>query len=219
MGLSLPLLLESNARADPLVVNGESFLNFAIPLTSYGSSTQIKVTAGAQPSLGLVRFDLAPLPTGVSLSKVTLRLWVDSVTAGGTVKVKRFTSAWSEGTVKASSAPTNNYTGDLKAQVPGAPNGYAAAKTICETTCGPNAPEAHMCTAEEIIRTLAVDEPFLFPNGVPNAWYSTGAFGPVGMSDCTGWSVTTTQGAAWASATLSPTGVSCSSSYPVICCK
>ncbi len=88
LGLGLLLLLESNARADTLVVSGDAFLNFASPSANHGGSDHIRVNAGPHPTVGLVRFDRTPLPSGVSLAKVTLRLWVNSVTEGGTVRAR-----------------------------------------------------------------------------------------------------------------------------------
>lgn len=111
-----------------------------------------------------------------------------------------------------------SYTGNLMGAVPGAPNGYAAAKQICESAAGCGL-AAHMCTAEEVVRTLAVDGQFL-PAGVPQAWYSSGVLSSNSsfvFDDCIGWtSVSAThQGSDWSGG---PQAVPCTNSRPVMCC-
>jgi hypothetical protein len=43
-----------------------------------------------------LRFDLSPLPTGTTVSKATLRIFVTTVSTAGTVEVKKVTTTWSE---------------------------------------------------------------------------------------------------------------------------
>lgn len=95
--------------------------------------------------------------------------------------------------------------------------GYRGAKKACEnvSSCG-NSPTAHMCTAEELVRSSQL--------GIPTAsgWISSGVAAGTG-TDCFGWTNGTISwsGAAWN--TNVPTGavsnlVSCNASLPILCC-
>jgi hypothetical protein len=97
-------------------------------------------------------------------------------------------------------------------------NGYAGAKTLCQAACA-NAPSAHMCTSEELVRTqqrgvLITQAAGWYARGV----HSTNGSGPV--RDCQGWTnnAGTDLASAWETP-LGPVGVAvCSSSFPVLCC-
>jgi hypothetical protein len=105
------------------------------------------------------------------------------------------------------SAPT---TGQVTS---GMKQSYAAAKALCETTCA--SPSAHMCTSEEIVRSMSagVVEP-----ATKSSWYSAG-FAPSGSNtyDCSMWTGTTAFGPLWAYGTTIELG-GCSSAYPLACC-
>jgi hypothetical protein len=115
------------------------------------------------------------------------------------------------------------YTGNLMPASPSAPNGYAAAKAVCETAC--NSTSAHMCTSEEIIRTLSIGAPFLpapSPSGALG-WYSPGVLwldpGGNATNDCKGWTdASSNSGPVWWSSPPQPNILSCTSSLPVLCC-
>jgi hypothetical protein len=99
-------------------------------------------------------------------------------------------------------------------------NGYAGAKSLCESlaACGAS-PSAHMCTAEELVRSAQLSV------SIDSGWYSTGVFTGPGLAqneyllDCSGWTtnVDTLVGAVWDSAAR-PAGTSCKVSQPVLCC-
>lgn len=111
------------------------------------------------------------------------------------------------------------YNGDLQAAVPGSPNGYAAAKTLCEGVAGCGL-TAHMCTSEEIIRETATG------GAVPSGWNSTGVLsmsyptpGFHRWTDCVGWK--TSSGTEWGNVWTGsdPYGETCNVPKNVLCCK
>ncbi len=63
--------------------------------------------------------------------------------------------------------------------------GYRAAKSICEASCSDA--RAHMCSAEEIVRSFQVGR--LTPYPVENLWYSSATRydSSLVISDCDGW--------------------------------
>lgn len=63
--------------------------------------------------------------------------------------------------------------------------GYRAGKSICESACG--SPLAHMCSAEEVTRSLQVGA--LTPYPTENIWYTSAVRidGASTINDCDGW--------------------------------
>jgi hypothetical protein len=103
----------------------------------------------------------------------------------------------------------------------GALSGYPATKSLCEKAC--TSPSAHMCTSEELVRSLTTG------SSVPAGWYSTGVLSwdgavatPAHITDCISWTsvLHTDLGGYWA------TGISpvlgndgyCDQTLPIICC-
>lgn len=94
--------------------------------------------------------------------------------------------------------------------------GYPGTKRACENvaSCG-NSSTAHMCTAEELVRSTQL--------GVPTAsgWISSGTSANSG-SDCLGWTNGTINwaGAAWTISAVGPVPntVSCNDMNPILCC-
>lgn len=108
-------------------------------------------------------------------------------------------------------ATTISYDGNLKAVVSGASNGYAAAKTLCETQTG--SPSAHMCTNDEIVRSFALGQ------AVPTGWFSTAAFNVQSSDDCESWSSSTANLGPYLTVSGSKLGVAgCDGKHPVLCC-
>lgn len=97
--------------------------------------------------------------------------------------------------------------------------GYAGAKTLCESVVAcSNSKSAHMCTADELVRSRQLQV------NVPGGWYATGAYAyyapsNTAMDDCNGFTSNsaTVDAPAW-SATATPTLYSCSDVRPVLCC-
>lgn len=111
------------------------------------------------------------------------------------------------------------YSGNLLAAVPGAANGYAAAKTLCENVSGCTV-GAHMCISDEIVRSLAMGVSLPAAGG----WYSTGVNAQNNgyfANDCLGWTAFDNQHGASFFAGGAPSFPSfeyCSLAEPVLCC-
>src|SRR5436190_1872102 len=72
---------------------------------NFGSNANLRVASGINT---YVRFDLSTLPpgtTGNDISKVTLRLYVNTVTTAGSFDIRRIMGTWDESTLSANSAP------------------------------------------------------------------------------------------------------------------
>ncbi len=99
--------------------------------------------------------------------------------------------------------------------------GYAGAKAMCQasTGCG-SSPTAHMCSSEEIARSLQ-----LGINPAPGSWYATAIAsitpytGIPPMVDCQGFTNSTTSqyGVIWGGSGA-PGSDTCNASLPVLCC-
>jgi hypothetical protein len=104
---------------------------------------------------------------------------------------------------------TGQTKGDLSG-LPAAGSGYAKARAQCQTTC--SSPTAHMCTAEELIRSAALGKT------IGGGWYSTGTNVTGVILDCNDWTEGTDPnvfGPAWS------TGASddrCTYTHAVACC-
>jgi type VI protein secretion system component Hcp len=105
VGLGAVALSTAPARADSLVPSDDATISYLTSAVNFGDVDHLAIATGQKQTLALLRFDPASLATNASLSKVTLRLWVDTVLLPGTLTVKRVDGAWNEDTVKASAAP------------------------------------------------------------------------------------------------------------------
>jgi len=70
---------------------------------NYGSATTLQVGSGVRTFL---QFDLSTLPAVTTVSKATLRLYVDSVTTAGSFDVLLVQNAWDEGTLTDKNRPS-----------------------------------------------------------------------------------------------------------------
>lgn len=97
----------------------------------------------------------------------------------------------------------------------GGKTSYAAGKALCETTCG--SPSAHMCTSDELVRSMAAG---IVEPSARTSWYAAG-FSPSGTNtdDCSGWTGATSgrYGPMWYYGTFTGVG-DCSSANDVACC-
>ena len=80
----------------------DTFSNSGAHNQNYGSQTALVVQHGSNSYL---KFNLATLPSGVSVSKATLRLYVDVVTSNGSFDVYQLNNSWNESTLTYSNAP------------------------------------------------------------------------------------------------------------------
>lgn len=98
------LTINSSAQTGP--IKGDAYTQSSTPNQNFDPNANLRVASGINTYL---KFDLSTLPPGTSgndVAKVTLRLWVNTVTTAGSLDVRRVTSAWDESTVTANSAPT-----------------------------------------------------------------------------------------------------------------
>ncbi len=77
------------------------------PSHNYGSNGDLYVRSTTQVTY--IQFDLSTIPsgyTGSNIAKASLKLYIDSVAAGGTFNVDYVTSPWSEKTITFDNSPT-----------------------------------------------------------------------------------------------------------------
>lgn len=101
----ITICLGGNAFADG-VLKDDAYTQTSTPNQNFGGNANLRVASGITSHL---KFDLATLPSGITgsdISKVTLRLWVNTVTTAGSFDVRRVIGVWNEGTVTSSTAPT-----------------------------------------------------------------------------------------------------------------
>jgi hypothetical protein len=83
--------------------SADTFTYNATPKTNYGQWPQLAVT---QSSTAFLQFNLAGLPANATVSKATLRLYVDAVTGTGSFDVFEINTPWSEAALTFTNAPT-----------------------------------------------------------------------------------------------------------------
>ena len=74
--LSLSGLAQAPPTADTFALSGD-------PNSNHGADPSLLVQKGQVTSAGYLQFDLSALPSGASVSKATLRLFVNQVTVPG----------------------------------------------------------------------------------------------------------------------------------------
>src|ERR1035441_1036394 len=96
--LVAPLMMAQSAppAADTYTRSSQATSNF-------GAQTTLQVRSGYN---SYVQFNLAPVPTGTTVAKATLRLFVDSVNTAGSFNLFPVTSAWTESGLTWNTAPT-----------------------------------------------------------------------------------------------------------------
>jgi hypothetical protein len=103
-----PLLLCGATVSVPAIAqqappSADTFALSATPKANYGASPLLAVTNGATT---FIQFNLSSLPANPTVSKATLRLYVDAVTAAGSFDVYEVNTPWTEGSLNFTSAPT-----------------------------------------------------------------------------------------------------------------
>src|SRR5215468_6375225 len=79
------------AMAQQSPPSADTFAFSSNPSTNYGGSPQLVVMKGATT---FVQFNLSSLPANATVSKATLRLYVDAVTAAGSFDVYEVNTPW-----------------------------------------------------------------------------------------------------------------------------
>jgi len=95
VAMCTPLLAQAPPSAD-------TFVSSSTAKTNYGSSIALVVGSG---TTSYVRFNLAGIPAGASISKATLRLYVDAVAKNGTFDVYQLNNSWAENTLTYNTPP------------------------------------------------------------------------------------------------------------------
>ena len=97
---------------------GDAYTNSVDPTTNYGAKTLLDVDGASQ--ITYIQFNLASIPSGASVSKATLKLYVNGVTTAGSLNVDYVNGAWSEGTITYNNAPALGSTIVASVSVPAA---------------------------------------------------------------------------------------------------
>ena len=102
--LSTLCLLTGALRAQQSPPSADTYVNSSSPNKNYGSSILLVVGQG---STTYMRFNLAGVPTGATVNKATLRLFVSAVVTGGQFDVYNLpaTPTWSESTLTYNTPP------------------------------------------------------------------------------------------------------------------
>ena len=90
-----PLLAQAPPSAD-------TFVSSAAPNVNYGPGISLLVGPG---TTSYIRFNLSGIPAGATVSKASLRLYVDAVATGGAFDVYNLSGAWHENSLTYSTPP------------------------------------------------------------------------------------------------------------------
>lgn len=90
-------------RAQNAPPSGDTFTYTSTPKTNYGGWPQLIVNPDAT---AYIQFNLSGIPANATVSKATLRLYVDAVATPGSFDVYQLGAPWSEGTLNSLNAPT-----------------------------------------------------------------------------------------------------------------
>jgi hypothetical protein len=88
------------------VLKDDTYTQTGTPNQNFGTNANLRVASGVNSYL---KFDLSNLPPGTSandVAKVTLRLWVNTVTTPGSFDIRRITGVWNESTLTSNTAPS-----------------------------------------------------------------------------------------------------------------
>ena len=105
LSLVVVSLLSCAALAQSATPNADTYTYSGAPTTNYGAGTALFVQKGSGTSASYLRFDLSTLPSGASVSKATLRLFVNQVVTPGKIDVYQLNHGWVEGTLTYNNAP------------------------------------------------------------------------------------------------------------------
>ena len=87
-------------------LKADAYTQSGTPNQNFGGNANLRVASGINSHL---TFDLSSLPSGTSrndIAKVTLKLWVNTVTTPGSFDVRRITGVWDEATITSNTAPS-----------------------------------------------------------------------------------------------------------------
>jgi TGF-beta propeptide len=92
----------------------DAFTNTAAASTNYGANVLLNVNGAKE--IAYIQFNLASIPASASVSKATLKLYVNAVTTAGSVNVDFVNGSWAESTITSSLSPVLGTT--IDASVP-----------------------------------------------------------------------------------------------------
>ena len=110
-GRALPKLVLLTAAmhcawAVTIPTSADTYVSTAVPANSFGTQVNVNVGSGNR---GLISFNASTVvPSGTAaanVSKATLRLWVNKVTAAGSISIAAADTAWAEETANNGTAP------------------------------------------------------------------------------------------------------------------
>jgi hypothetical protein len=100
---ALVLLFSAAASRAQITPLADTYIDSANPSTNFGSGELLNVFGTSQ--VAYIQFDLASIPPSASVSQATLKLFVNSVTAGGVFDVWSVNQPWTESAIDAFNAP------------------------------------------------------------------------------------------------------------------
>ena len=98
-------LLSCAAFAQSAAPTADSYTYSNTPTTNYGTTASLFVQKGGVNSASYIKFNISTLPTGVTVSKATLRLFVNQVATSGKFDVYQLNTSWNESTLTYNNAP------------------------------------------------------------------------------------------------------------------
>src|SRR5579859_3083091 len=103
LALSYAAAVHVAVSAQEAPPSADTFALSATPRANYGPSPLLPVTSGAT---SFIQFNLSGLPANATVSKATLRLYVDAVTGAGAFDVFAVNTPWTENSLNFTNAPT-----------------------------------------------------------------------------------------------------------------
>jgi TGF-beta propeptide len=92
----------------------DAFTNTAAASTNYGANVLLNVNGAKE--IAYIQFNLASIPASATVSKATLKLYVNAVTTAGSLNVDFVNGSWAESTITSSLSPVLGTT--IEASVP-----------------------------------------------------------------------------------------------------
>ncbi|HVI07670.1 MAG TPA: DNRLRE domain-containing protein [Candidatus Binatia bacterium] len=96
------LFLAISALAQGAPPSADTYDSSTAQTTNYGSNILLVVQKGSN---SYIKFNLSDVPPGATITKATLRLFLDAATAKGSFDVYQINSSWSEATLTYKNAP------------------------------------------------------------------------------------------------------------------
>ena len=116
----LLVLLALNSAYGQITPSQDAYTDSAHPTTNYGAAITLGVAStGSSVQTTYIQFDLSSIPsgyTGSNIAKATLKVYVNSLTAGGSFNVDYVNGSWQENKITANLAPALGTT--IAASVP-----------------------------------------------------------------------------------------------------